>query len=153
MPWNPRSGVLRRAAVLMAAAAWLGAVQVGPASATVETFQTQITHTQSGKCLDASVSQGVRLVTCDGGTYQQWIVSVSPSATIKHVQSGKCLDASVSQGVRLVTCDGGTYQQWSTNLPGYTVGHVQSGKCLDGSVSQGVRLVTCDGSNYQGWLF
>ncbi|MGW1765014.1 RICIN domain-containing protein [Streptomyces sp. NPDC002073] len=145
------SRVSRRVAVLMVAATWLGAAQAVPAAAAVEAFQTTITHSQSGKCLDGSISQGVRLVACDGGAYQQWIVSVSQTATIKHVQSGKCLDGSTSQGIRLITCDGGTYQQWNTNLPGYVVKHVQSGKCLDGSVSQGIRLITCSNSNYQAW--
>ncbi|MCX5589150.1 RICIN domain-containing protein [Streptomyces erythrochromogenes] len=145
------SRVSRRVAALTVAAAWLGAAQTVPASATAEAYQTTITHSQSGKCLDGSLSQGVRLVTCDSGAYQQWIVSVSSAATIKHVQSGKCLDGSASQGIRLVTCDGGAYQQWTTNLSGYVVKHVQSGRCLDGSVSQGVRLITCSGANYQAW--
>ena len=68
-----------------------------------------IQHVQSGRCLDGSISQGVRLNTCNGGTYQQWSVS---GYEIRHVQSGRCLDGSISQGVRLNTCNGGTYQQW-----------------------------------------
>ncbi|RVX45200.1 hypothetical protein EDD27_7985 [Nonomuraea polychroma] len=31
-----------------------------------------ITHVQSGKCLDGSISQGVRLNTCNGSDYQHW---------------------------------------------------------------------------------
>jgi hypothetical protein len=108
-----------------------------------------IQHVQSGRCLDGSISQGVRLNTCNGGTYQQWSVS---GYEIRHVQSGRCLDGSISQGVRLNTCNGGTYQQWYSPT-GLDVVHVQSGRCLDGSISQGVRLNTCNGGTYQQWIF
>jgi hypothetical protein len=114
-----------------------------------------IKHVQSGKYLDGSVSQGVRLNDYNGGTYQQWTLSEYGSGTrFRHVQSGKCLDGSVSQGVRLNDCNSGTYQQWtlSPSGSGFRVKHVQSGKCLDGSVSQGVRLNDCNSGTYQQWL-
>ncbi|GAA2084876.1 hypothetical protein GCM10009759_04250 [Kitasatospora saccharophila] len=145
-----RIRILRQAAALLAAVALLGISQATPAAAT--TYEGSIVHVQSGKCLDGSVSQGVRLVTCDGSLYQEWVVDFSGAGAIKHVQSGKCLDGSVSQGVRLVTCDSGSFQQWNPKVA-YAIKHVQSGKCLDGSVSQGVRLVTCDGGSFQQWTF
>jgi hypothetical protein len=107
-----------------------------------------IHHVQSGRCLDGSISQGVRLITCNGSTYQQWYTTTGWNYV--HVQSGRCLDGSISQGVRLNSCNGSTYQQWgSTN--GLDFVHVQSGRCLDGSISQGVRVNSCNGSAYQQW--
>ncbi|WFE27703.1 ricin-type beta-trefoil lectin domain protein [Solwaraspora sp. WMMD791] len=101
----------------------------------------------SRRCLDGSVSQGVRLNVCSGGsTYQRWSIT---SQQLRHVQSGRCLDGSVSQGIRLITCNGSTYQRWS--ITSQQLRHVQSGRCLDGSVSQGIRLITCNGSLYQQW--
>jgi pyocin large subunit-like protein len=117
--------------------------------ATTQALFYTIRHVQSGRCLDGSVSQGVRLNTCNNSTYQQWGRTTN---IFRHVRSGRCLDGSVSQGVRLNTCNNSTYQQW--RFPGTaTIGHVQSGRCLDGSVSQGVRLNTCNNSAYQEWIF
>ncbi|SFC70515.1 RICIN domain-containing protein [Streptomyces aidingensis] len=104
----------------------------------------------SDQCLDGSVSQGVRLNSCNGGSHQTWTKFGGYYGQIKHYQSGKCLDGSVSQGVRLKNCNGGSYQQWYPADNGDIV-HYQSGKCLDGSVSQGVRLKDCNLGVYQGW--
>jgi len=108
-----------------------------------------VNHVQSGRCLDGSISQGVRLNTCNGGTFQEWNIN---GFEFRHLQSGRCLDGSVSQGVRLDTCNGSTFQQWGTTT-GSDVVHVQSGRCLDGSISQGVRLNTCNGGTFQQWTF
>ncbi|MDF5758025.1 hypothetical protein [Spongiactinospora sp. TRM90649] len=32
----------------------------------------QLRHVQSGRCLDGSVSQGIRLNTCNDNGYQAW---------------------------------------------------------------------------------
>ncbi|MFI5846051.1 RICIN domain-containing protein [Catenuloplanes sp. NPDC051500] len=80
------------------------------AQATVAAAAADIVHVQSGLCLDASASQGVRLNGCNGGAYQQWYSTTGWD--VVHVRTGLCLDASVSQGAVLETCNGGTYQQW-----------------------------------------
>ncbi|MGA4837488.1 RICIN domain-containing protein [Streptomyces sp. G45] len=105
----------------------------------------------ANQCLDGSVSQGVRLNTCNGGNYQTWTYFHGYSDQIQHSQSGRCLDGSVSQGVRLVACNGGTYQKWYPDSSTHEIRHGQSGRCLDGSISQGVRLVVCNGGTYQKW--
>jgi len=112
------------------------------------TFQ----HEQSGKCLDGSVGQGVRLNNCNGGRYQQWRVDTKDGTTrLRNRIGGECLDGSVGQGVRLNTCNGSSYQKWVINSDSKAIPHVQSQLCLDGSVGQGVRLNTCNGSSYQKW--
>ncbi|MEU6982262.1 RICIN domain-containing protein [Streptomyces sp. NPDC046324] len=140
-----------RTAVRLAVAASalvLGVATASPAQAAAKVAaSSDVVHSQSGKCLDGSLSQGVRLVTCDGGAYQRWTYS---GDSLVHAQSGRCLDASVSQGVRLIVCDGGSYQKWDTNIDG-ELRHRQSGRCLDGSVSQGVRILACNGTSYQWW--
>jgi len=134
---------------LVMAACLVGALGVAvPATAAAAPVITDLLHVQSGQCLDASVSTGVRLNTCNGGSYQRWDLQGSQ---LRHVQSGLCLDGSVSGGVRLNACNGGAYQQWfSPN--GLDFVHGQSGLCLDGSVSGGVRLKACNGSSYQEWI-
>jgi len=70
-----------------------------------------VRHVQSGRCLDGSVSNGVRLLACNGGAYQEW--GTRTGNDMVHIRSGRCLDASVSNGVRLHTCNGSTYQKWT----------------------------------------
>lgn len=109
-------------------------------------------HQQSDRCLDAAVSVGVRLNTCNGGSYQRWIGT--SAFQLVNDQSDRCLDGSVSSGVRLMVCNSGDYQEWYSNSPPTvprTIIHRQSGRCLDGSVSGGVRLKVCNGSAYQIW--
>jgi hypothetical protein len=109
-----------------------------------------IWHVQSGRCLDGSISQGVRLNTCNGSAFQQW--NTPAGSELLHEQSGRCLDGSISQGVRLNGCNGGTFQRWD-NTAGLNLVHAQSRRCLDGSISQGVRLNTCNGGTFQQWEF
>ncbi|MGI5285842.1 RICIN domain-containing protein [Nonomuraea polychroma] len=111
----------------------------------------EIKHSQSGMCLDASVSQGVKLKTCNGSVYQKWFrESTNNGITIVHSQSRLCLDGSTNYGVRLHACNGKLYQRWywydSGSMP-----NLKSGHCIDGSVSQGVRFKTCNGTSYQKW--
>jgi hypothetical protein len=124
----------------------------GAQSIGIQATEYRYEHVASGLCLDASVSQGVRLNLCNSTNYQQWVV-VDQSVT-KHVASGLCLDGSVSQGVRLNDCTGSDYQRWyshSSSNP-YDLVNRASGLCLDASVSQGVRLNTCkSSSDYQKW--
>jgi hypothetical protein len=84
------------------------------APAIAATTGSTLYHRQSDRCLDGSVSQGVRLKVCNFTAYQQWY-SNSPSTvprTIIHRQSGRCLEAAVSVGVRLGVCNGSAYQIW-----------------------------------------
>jgi Ricin-type beta-trefoil lectin domain len=83
-------------------------VAADASAAPVFTFR----HMQSGKCLDGSVSQGVRLHDCNGSKFQQWRIR-SDSRAIRQVQGGWCLDGSIGYGVRLNTCNEGPYQRWS----------------------------------------
>ncbi|MEV1248234.1 RICIN domain-containing protein [Nonomuraea sp. NPDC050022] len=111
----------------------------------------EIKHVQSGKCLAASVSLGVKLRDCNGTDYQRWYTeSTMNGVTIVHLQSRKCLDGSVEKGIRLVDCRGNLYQRWYTYDSG-TVPNLQNGKCLAASVSLGVKLRDCNGTNYQKW--
>jgi hypothetical protein len=111
----------------------------------------EIKHAQSGKCLAASVSLGVKLRDCNGTTYQQWYkVSTNNGISIVHQQSRKCLDGSVEKGIRLVDCRGNLYQRWYTYESG-AVPNLQNGKCLAASVSLGVKLRDCNGTSYQQW--
>ena len=107
----------------------------------------RLKNAHTGMCLDASESQGVRIQTCNSGSYQLW--SGLSTGQLLHRQTGKCLDASVSQGVRINTCNGDFYQAWHAS--GSQL--IQDGtyKCLDASVSQGVRFVACNGGDYQAW--
>ncbi|QCS09554.1 hypothetical protein CRV15_28260 (plasmid) [Streptomyces clavuligerus] len=66
-------------------------------------------HQQSGRCLDGSVSQGIRLNTCNTGAYQSW---TQVGNALRHSQSGMCLDGSISAGVRLNTCNQSVHQNW-----------------------------------------
>jgi alpha-galactosidase len=118
----------------------------------IQATQYRHEHVASGLCLDASVSQGVRLNNCNPTDYQQWVI-IDQSVT-KHVASGLCLDGSVSQGVRLNNCNGSDYQRWYTHSGSspYNLVNRASDLCLDASVSQGVRLNTCkSSSDYQKW--
>ncbi|KOU81270.1 hypothetical protein ADK94_27180 [Streptomyces sp. XY593] len=108
---------------------------------------TPMKNVASGKCLDGSLSQGVRLITCNGTSYQSWSYN---GYSLVHAASGMCLDGSLSQGVRLVACNGSGYQNWSWDTYDY-VTHEGTQKCLDGSLSQGVRLNACNETAYQRW--
>lgn len=101
---------------------------------------------QSLACLDGSLSQGVRVIPCNGSAYQLWSRG---DYTFVHAATGRCLDGSLSQGVRVVTCNGSSYQVWPWR--GDELVNSATGKCLDGSLSQGARLLTCNGSDYQRW--
>ncbi|MFJ3223578.1 RICIN domain-containing protein [Streptomyces sp. NPDC086783] len=127
------------------------ALLAAPAQATSTVWNTWDNLAYADQCLDGSASQGVRLNTCNGSTYQKWDYFWDASAQIRHYQSGRCLDGSVTQGVRLVACNGSSYQKWRPTLTTGEIRHVQSGRCLDGSVTQGVRLVACNGGIYQQW--
>ncbi|WP_309505530.1 RICIN domain-containing protein [Streptomyces phytophilus] len=81
-----------------------------PTQAAAPTWSAWQNMAYDNQCLDGSISQGVRLNTCNGGTYQEW--SPKSNGDIVHRQSGKCLDGSISQGVRLNTCNGGSFQWW-----------------------------------------
>lgn len=139
---------MRRFLVPLASAGFalaLSGVAVAPAQAAEG---HNLFHAATQKCLDGSLSQGLRLATCNGSTYQQW----SYRGTFLHIQSGKCLDYSVSQGLRLVTCNNDSdYQRWGWGGDSRIL-HGLTGKCLDGSLSQGVRMNTCNTSDYQRWL-
>lgn len=134
-------------ALVMAAcvAGAFGAAMPAAAASDASVLST-VRHVQSGRCLDGSVSNGVRLNACNGGAYQEWGTS---GGDIVHLQSGLCLDGSVSGGVVLKACNGGAYQNWT--ISGNQIKHGQSGLCLDGSVTSGVVLKACNGGTYQKW--
>ncbi|MEV0954028.1 ricin-type beta-trefoil lectin domain protein [Promicromonospora sp. NPDC050249] len=103
------------------------------------------------RCLDGSISEGVRLMTCNGSMYQDWDLTIP--RRIYEPAIGKCLDGSISHGVRLNDCNGSEYQQWdfTAGFNGDRVLNLATRKCLDGSISEGVRLVTCNNTDYQRW--
>jgi alpha-galactosidase len=106
----------------------------------------------AGRCLDASLSQGVALKDCSSSAYQQWTYPASGSRLL-HKQSLRCLDGSMSQGVKLAVCDPDSpYQKWTYIADLDTLSN-GVGNCLDGSISQGVRVVRCNSeSPYQWWF-
>lgn len=112
-----------------------------------------LTNVATQRCLDGSISQGVRLNGCNGSEYQEWEAFGSSPYGIFHHATGLCLDGSISNGVRLNDCNGSEYQQWeyADGQNGYRVLNVATRKCLDGSISEGVRLMTCNNSDYQRW--
>ena len=107
------------------------------------------------RCLDGSISQGVRLMECDFNEYQEWSKQSagSPNYVLMHVKTGMCLDGSISNGVRLNGCNGSEYQKWEWRFGsnGDAFLNVATRTCLDGSISEGVRLKTCNNTEYQRW--
>jgi hypothetical protein len=114
----------------------------------------EIINVAAHRCLDGSISEGVRLNECNKSLYQQWAVLTSGSyQSLHHIGTGECLDGSISIGVRLRPCNGSEYQQWEqrTGSSSYAFLNVATGMCLDGSISEGVRLKTCNNTEYQRW--
>ncbi|MEV8630506.1 RICIN domain-containing protein [Streptosporangium sp. NPDC051023] len=143
--------------IVLSTAALVTSITAVQASAGTAAIYSLI-NVHSNLCLDGSISQGVRLNTCNyDSTYQQWSFDAYDEGyQIKNVHSNLCLDGSISQGVRLNTCNSGSpYQQWGEievgNLGRYTYTNAHSLRCLDGSISQGVRLNTCNYGTYQQW--
>lgn len=108
----------------------------------------------TGWCLDGSISEGVRLNSCNPYEYQEWTFRAAGSNYVLHnVATGKCLDGSISNGVRLNTCNGSEYQEWEWRIGSSASAllNIATRKCLDGSISEGVRLKTCNNTEYQRW--
>ncbi|WP_084800335.1 RICIN domain-containing protein [Promicromonospora kroppenstedtii] len=108
------------------------------------------------RCLDGSITFGVRLVPCGPSTYQDWYALPSgayPNYRVHHTVTGMCLDGSISNGVRLNDCNDSDYQRWEWRFgdAGQALLNVATNKCLDGSISEGVRLKTCNNTEYQRW--
>src|SRR4051812_16684660 len=109
------SRLLARSAALVAAllvALTAAILPAGSASADVSTSAGYyaIVTWQTGLCVDGSVTQGVKLKSCNGSAFQQWLISGGKFKSRQY--DNLCLDASVSQGVQLKTCNNGDYQQW-----------------------------------------
>jgi hypothetical protein len=121
-----------------------------PARAVGNSYVNQATD----RCLDGSISQGVRLMECNGSEYQEWdLIGTSPNYVVYHKATEKCLDGSISNGVRLNTCNYGAYQIWEYRKgdAGIALLNTATRTCLDGSISEGVRIKTCNNSDYQRW--
>ena len=136
-------------AVIALSMALFGAAPARAASSLFINVATQ-------RCLDGSISEGVRLMTCNDSYYQDWVPRREDSVNVYsflHVATGKCLDGSISEGVRLNTCNTSDYQQWEWRIgsEGYALLNLATRKCLDGSISEGVRLKTCNNTEYQRW--
>lgn len=116
-----------------------------------------LTNVATGRCLDGSISQGVRLMECHPYTWQDWeLLPVGPfnqDYRVRHVATGECLDGSISEGVRLRPCNTSDYQRWDwrDGSAGDAYLNLATGMCLDGSISEGVRLMTCNNTEYQRW--
>jgi alpha-galactosidase len=64
-------------------------------------------------CLDGSISNGVRLNSCNGSDYQEWEYRWEGNdVAFLNIATRKCLDGSISEGVRLKTCNNSDYQRW-----------------------------------------
>ena len=151
---------MRRAlafAVTLIAAAVAGVVAVAPPAA-AESFQyvLQSHRYNPTQCLDASISNGVRLMPCAlTSKFQRW--TYDGAWHLVRYNGTMCLDGSTTNGVHLLTCDGDDTQQWyltGSLLAGFNVRLVEGGgtMCLDGSTSNGIRLRPCDeASSFQRW--
>jgi hypothetical protein len=150
-----RTGLSRVAvklAVLTAVILGTTAAIAAPAGAALPAISFTNLH-YSNQCLDGSISAGVRLKPCNGGSYQQWYETSSDQLVNAHY-GNYCLDGSISAGVRLNRCNSGDYQQWYTPAYSDQLMSVHYGVgvyCLDGSISVGVRLNDCNGGDYQSW--
>ena len=134
------------AALLAGVSAMIVVFTLTTTSATAATPQLRrLTHVSTGLCLDASISQGVRLNRCNGTDYQGWVVD---SGRWVHLQTGLCLDGSITRGVRLNYCNAGPYQEWY--MQGDTF-RTLVGSCLDGTVSPGVRMKSCTDERSRKW--
>ncbi|MEV0954027.1 ricin-type beta-trefoil lectin domain protein [Promicromonospora sp. NPDC050249] len=114
-----------------------------------------IENVATRECLDGSISEGLRLMTCNDVGYQDWIARGANPHTFLHVATAKCLDGSISDGVRLKECNTSDYQRWEWRKGenGFALLNIATRKCLDGSISEGVRLMTCNNSDYQRWQY
>jgi hypothetical protein len=74
----------------------------------VDTFKNAMTAT----CLDDS-NLGLRLVTCNGQTFQEWKVTwYGAWAELRNVNTGRCLDDTSGKGLQAAPCNGGQWQRW-----------------------------------------
>ncbi|MEV6633625.1 RICIN domain-containing protein [Actinoplanes sp. NPDC051470] len=116
----------------------------------------QFVHGQTGKCLEGSVSVGIRLGTCaTDNSYQLYLFEPAGWSTLASPHE-YCVEAAASVGVRPGTCTpDNRYQQWRYYPATAQLQHLQSLLCLEASASVGVRLGTCSPSNanntYQQW--
>lgn len=140
------------AGILVTASMTAGPASASPTDQSPGVFAAapgySLKNVQTGRCLDDSISQGLRANTCTPGYYQQWQRTIANGW--QNMQTGRCLDDSISQGLRVVSCNGGTYQSWSTSSWS-DIWNAATGRCLDDSISQGIRTVTCNGGTYQKW--
>ena len=157
---------LRLAAlVALALATVLGGLAfAAPASATTDAGGTwNYRHIQNGYCLDSNGSFQVYMGSCNGGTYQQWNVTIQNIgtcidstcydyyvATLKDRATGYCLDGN-STKLYTHVCNGGEYQQWHVSDSTATLTSEATNDCLDGSGTSVYPHACNAGNAYQEW--
>lgn len=119
----------------------------------VETFKNENTL----RCIDDSVSYGLRSFGCNGLSYQQFNVHVWNDGTreLKNLNTGRCVDDSGTYGLRAYPCNSSTYQSWwilrfSDGSIGFQ--NQNTGRCIDDSLSYGLRSFGCNSLSYQRWV-
>ncbi|HET9254696.1 MAG TPA: ricin-type beta-trefoil lectin domain protein [Pseudonocardiaceae bacterium] len=84
------------------------------ASAEVQAAPPAVKNVATSFCLDSNAGKQVYTLGCNGGAYQQWILSPGRFGTVlKDTATGFCLDSNANRQVYTLDCNGGSYQQWS----------------------------------------
>lgn len=63
-------------------------------------------------CLDSDHQGRVYTIPCNGGDFQLWRMSASPTLTIVNHATSRCLDSNEAGQVYTLPCNGGQFQRW-----------------------------------------
>ncbi|MEV6633701.1 ricin-type beta-trefoil lectin domain protein [Actinoplanes sp. NPDC051470] len=126
-----------------------------PASAASKPVQVlawyHLQHIKTTKCLEGSISVGIRLGTCSAtNSYQQFLFDDGTWDSLAN-SNGFCVEAAPSVGVRPGDCNGTDYQQWYYYPATGAVQHMRSRLCLEAATTVAPRLGECGINEYQQW--
>jgi hypothetical protein len=117
-------------------------------------------NVSTGRCVDDSLTYGLRAVGCNGSLHQVWqsyVWSGHIEPSFINEDTARCIDDSLTYGLRVTDCNQTSHQDWyvswnqdystSTTFMNDATAH-----CMDDSLTYGLRAVGCNNTTHQEFL-